>query len=479
MVVFGASGDLTSRKVVPAVYTLMAEGLLPENSYVLGVARSDLTNNAFREKMFQAAKKNSRIPPKSERDWENVSGRFFYLRGEYDSSDTFSRLKEKLSELSGNHEGQGNYLFYLALPPPIYPKIIDRLGDSELTRENFRSDKRRAIVIEKPFGSDQESAHALNEKAHSRFSENQIFRIDHYLGKETVQNILTLRFANTIFEPLWNRNYIENVQVTVAESLGVEHRGSYYDKAGVGRDMLQNHLLQLVALTAMEPPGAFDEKSFRDEKVKVLNALLRPKQEDCVWGQYQGYREEEGVSKKSHTPTFVALKLYVRNWRWQGVPIYVRTGKMLKRKTSEIEIQFKRVPLLLFPEDTDRKPNKLTICIEPDEGLHLQFEARKPGLELETAQVDMKFHYSSFGKNALPLAYERLLLDAFRGDPLLFSRNDEIEAAWSFVDPLIEKQETPQSDLFEYEQGSWGPKAADLLMTKAGLEWHSGCDENN
>jgi len=473
IVIFGASGDLTSRKVVPALYSLESQHLLPKLLDVVGVARSEFDDKSFREKVHKGIEKYSRIKPKDFTLWKEFSKHLHYLQGGYDDPKTYGNLKERLSQLDGGSATGGNYLFYLATPPSVYRPIVEQLGKSGLNRH--RSGK-RDIVIEKPFGRDLKTAHSLNERIHSEFDENHIFRIDHYLGKETVQNILTFRFANAIFDPLWNRNYIDNVQITVAEILGVEHRAGYYDKAGVGRDMLQNHLLQLIALTAMEPPVIFNEKMLRDEKVKILKALRHPVPAgDCVWGQYAGYKKEEGVARDSHTPTFVALKVYVDNWRWQGVPFILRTGKKLAKKTTQVIIQFKRVPLLLFPQETDIKPNRIAVCIEPDEGIHLQFETRKPGMEMETASVDMKFNYSRFGDNVLPDAYERLLLDSIQGDPSLFARSDEIESAWSFVDPIIADQAKGSRKLHSYKPGTWGPKEADQFVAKDGIKWQLGC----
>ncbi len=472
IVVFGASGDLTNRKVVPALYSLNSEDLLPKQFELVGVARSEFDDNSFREKVHQGIKKYSRIKPKDSVEWKEFSKRLHYLQGEYDDPKTYVNLKEKLSQLDGGSVDEVNYLFYLATPPSVYRPVIKQLGKAGLNKQNAG---KRDIVIEKPFGRDLKTARLLNDELHSEFDESQIFRIDHYLGKETVQNILTFRFANAIFEPLWNRNYVDNIQVTVAEIVGVEHRAGYYDKAGVGRDMLQNHLLQLIALIAMEPPAAFNEKMLRDEKVKVLKAFRhRVPAEDTIWGQYAGYKKEEGVARDSHTPTFVALKMYVDNWRWQGVPFIVRTGKELAEKTTEIIIQFKRVPLLLFPEDANVKPNRIVLCIDPDEGLQLQFETRKPGMGMETISADMRFRY---GEHVLPDAYERLLLDAIHGDPSLFARSDEIESAWSFVDPIIANQVKGNPELHSYKPGTWGPKEAAEFVAKDGIKWQLESDD--
>ena len=466
IVIFGASGDLTSRKLVPALHTLNCEAHLPKTILVLGVARSPFTNQEFRDKLYKAVEEYSRSKPEVCKEWPNFAPRLIYLTGNYDDPETYSRVSDALEHF--NRE-QGNCLFYLATPPMLYPVIIDNLGKSGLNRNQ---NGWRRVIVEKPFGRDVRTAETLNQQVHSVFDEDQVYRIDHYLGKETVQNILTFRFGNTIFEPLWNRNFIDHIQITMAESVGVEHRAGYYDRAGVVRDMLQSHMLQLLTITAMEPPVTINEKALRDEKVKILKAIRRIKQEDFVLGQYREYRNEPGVSPQSQTPTFIAAKLYVDNWRWQGVPFYLRTGKHLNRKATEIILQFKRVPLQLFPEDHDPKPNRITICIQPDEGTHLRFETKVPGGGMHTVPVDMEFHYAEFGAGSLPEAYERLLLDAIHGDPSLFTRSDEIELAWSIVDPILKDT---GGQLYNYEQGSWGPTEAETIIARDGRAWQLGC----
>ncbi len=466
IVIFGASGDLTARKLIPAIHSLACEGLLPEDSRVIGVARSVMSDKEFQSRNFKGVQSYARLKPQVCSFWPNFQNRITYLSGSYDDPGTYAQLGKVLKG--------GNVLFYLATPPNLYLEIVEQLGRAGL---NSSEDSWRRIVIEKPFGSDLASARKLNERVHSVFEERQIYRIDHYLGKETVQNILTLRFSNAIFEPLWNRNFIDHVQITVAERVGVEHRAGYYDKAGVLRDMFQNHLLQLLTLTAMEPPSVFDADALRDEKVKVLRAL-RPGSE-FVRAQYRGYRREPGVDRNSRTPTYAALQLFVDNWRWQSVPFYLRSGKSLRMKTSEIAIQFKGVPHLMFPADAEASitPNILSLCIQPDEGVHLRFETKQPGAGMRTRSVDMDFHYAEdFGSDVLPEAYERLLLDAMQGDASLFARGDEIELSWAMIDDILASWEQAHgSSLVLYEQGSWGPVEAEQLLRRQGRKWYQDC----
>jgi glucose-6-phosphate 1-dehydrogenase len=472
IVIFGASGDLTQRKLVPSLFNLFRKGRMPKQFRIIGYGNTAFTNEQFQAHLEEGTKQFASFQFEPA-EWSDFASHLEYLQGRYTDLADFKKLGALLKERDA---GSGNRIYYMATPPGVFPNIIDLLGlTGQLTEQNGW----RRVVIEKPFGTDFESARSLNEQIHKTLQENQIYRIDHYLGKETVQNILVTRFANTIFEPLWNRNFIDHVEVTVAEEVGVEHRGRFYDSVGVLRDMLQNHLLQLVALVAMEPPASFGATALRNEKVKVLTSIRAMKPEDVlqntVRAQYKGYRTEEGVSPESMTPTYAALKLQIDNWRWQGVPFYLRSGKRLKEKLSQITIQFKEPPHLLFPSTPDGlTPNMLVLYLQPDEGVHWRFEAKVPDTIAQLRSVDMEFHYAdSFGKTAIPEAYERLLLDTISGDASLFTRADEVETAWSLIDPILEAWEAPekQQPLASYEPGSWGPKEAEDLLSRDHRIW--------
>jgi glucose-6-phosphate 1-dehydrogenase len=486
LVVFGASGDLTSRKLMPAVERLALRRLLPPGFSVVGVARTEMDDDSFREYMRAAVEEGGGGGDDAKHVWEAFTGGFRYVAGDYGNPETFARLRTVLEELDAQRGTAQNRLYYLATPPDTFPTVVQGLARCGLNKA-AHDDAFVRIVIEKPFGRDERSAAELDNTVHKVFDENQVYRIDHYLGKETVQNVLALRFANTIFEPLWNRQYVNHVQITVAESLGVGHRGGFYEKAGALRDIVQNHVMQVLALTLMEPPATFDAGGIRDEKVKALRAVdvLSPEQvsENVVRAQYrsgwvqgsevQGYRDEEGVDPHSQTETYVAMRLRVDNWRWAGVPIYVRTGKYLPKRVTEVAMEFSRVPHLPFAmsQAEGLEPDAMVLRIQPDEGITLRFGAKVPGQAFRVRSVSMDFFYGAAFLEETPEAYERLLLDALLGDPTLFIRSDEVAQAWRIVDPVLAGFENGDVPLARYEAGTWGPPEADQLLDRDGRRW--------
>ena len=473
IVIFGASGDLTSRKLIPALFNQCRKGRLPERFHIVGVSRTAYSHDEFRATMREKAQGFLGDNFDSEA-WQTFTKTLWYQPGDSKTAEDYATLDAFLSDLE---DGPANRLYYLSVAPFLYEPIVQHLGQQGMARSK---EGWRRIVIEKPFGADLASACALNDSVHDVFDEHQVYRIDHYLGKETAQNILFFRFANTIFEPVWNRNYVDHVQITVTEQVDVGHRAGYYDTAGVLRDMFQNHILQLLSLIAMEPPASFEADALRNEKVKVLSAVKPIPPQDTIRAQYDGYCEAEGVAPGSKTPTYAALKLFINNWRWQGVPFYLRSGKALAKKVSEVVVVFKCPPHMLFnPDDEDCfTPNILSLCIQPDEGIHLKFEAKVPGSYLDAQSVDMEFHYrSSFGDEPLPDAYERLLLDALNGDASLFTRSDEIEMAWRLIDPILNNWAvTDNPPVVAYPKNTMGPVEAEDFLAHEGREWREECE---
>ncbi len=484
VIIFGATGDLTRRKLLPALYRLVQQRLLPSEFAILGSAREPLADDQFRELMKKAVTEFGPDDSLDESAWQSFAKRIFYIGGEFNDAELYGKLKTKLEEIDSEYATLGNRIFYLATAPANFGLIAGQLGAAKLVKPASGSWTR--IIVEKPFGQDLESARALNQELAAVFAESQVYRIDHYLGKETVQNLLVFRFANSIFEPLWNRQYIDHIQITNAEPIGVEARGAYYEKAGALRDMIQNHVFQVTSLIAMEPPASLSANGVRDEKIKAMQAIRPLPAENiaelAVRGQYgpgtvlgdtvAGYREEPGVAADSSTETFAALKLYFDNWRWAGVPFYVRSGKRLQKQITEIAIQFKDVPHRLFTDtDTPLQPNVLVIRIQPNEGISLRFGAKLPGQALRIRSVNMDFRYgSSFGVKP-PEAYERLLLDCMLGDSTLYARRDMVERGWEIVTPILEAWKKPATDFPNYEAGSWGPQAAFELIERDGRDW--------
>ncbi len=485
LVIFGAAGDLTKRKLIPALYNLKKSNLLPDHFVVIGVARAVMNDEEFRRRLADDMKELASEDTDAA-TWQWLEERLHYLSGDFDDDQTFVRLKDLLTKVDAERQTEGNYFFYLATAPDYFASVVKQLGSAGLADET--DNHWRRFVIEKPFGRDLESARKLNQDLKEVLHENQIYRIDHYLGKETVQNILVFRFGNGIFEPIWNRRYVESVQITAAERVGVEQRGGYYEEAGALRDMVPNHLLQLVTLTAMEPPVSFQANAVRDEQTKILHAIQCPSPEEAgrrtVRGQYDAgeidgrpvpaYRSEPNVAPDSTVETFVALKLLIDNWRWADVPFYLRTGKRLAARDTEIEIKFRRAPFVLFrdtPVD-QLSSNRLVLHIQPDEGITLRLGAKIPGPILKIGAVDMNFDYEDYFGHTPSTGYERLLHDCMMGEATLFQRADQVEAAWTVVAPVQAAWKAEAAtDLLKYKAGTWGPNEADELLAHDGQKW--------
>jgi glucose-6-phosphate 1-dehydrogenase len=475
-IIFGASGDLTHRKLVPALYRLFKKGRLPQDTRIVGFSRTEFSHDAWRADLAKSTAEHVGRDFDSAL-WAKFAPNIYYRAGDVGQLEDFRKLVCFLAEIE--HATPSTRVYYLAMAPQFYESAVEHLGASGLATEN--SGQRR-LIIEKPFGTDLKSAQHLNEAVHKVFREGQVYRIDHYLGKETVQNLLVLRFANTIFEPVWNRNFIDHVQITVAEEVDVGRRGGYYDRAGVIRDMFQNHLLQLLMITAMEAPVRYEANAVRDEKVKVLHSIRDVKCDevanDTLRGQYRGYTQAEGVNSSSRTATFAAARLWVDNWRWQGVPFYLRSGKAMSCRTTQIVVQFHEPPHMLFPDGPRRaaESNRLVVQVQPAEGIQLHFETKVPDAGMRMRQTDLEFSYCREYHGVMPEAYERLLLDALEGDASLFARADEVEAAWAICDPILQCwTSNDKPPLYVYEAGGWGPTECTDWMAAQGRQWFDTC----
>ncbi len=489
LVIFGATGDLTARKLFPAIYNLEREGQLPKHFACVGFARREKSHDAFRQEMEEAINQFSRVKPVDPNVWNLFADKIFYHQSDFDDDERYEALHSFLEELDKKFGTKGNRVFYLSTQPSFFPVITEKLHQHRLIYDPSQvKDRWSRVIIEKPFGHDTESAVELQSHITRFLDERQIYRIDHYLGKETVQNLLVFRFANSIYESLWNHNYIDHVQITVGEEIGIGSRGRFFEEAGILRDIVQNHMMQLLSLVALEPPVNLHAEAIRDEKVKVLESIrpidLNHFSHHVVRGQYdtgfingkevKGYREEDNVAEDSSVETFVALKLYVDNWRWAGVPFYMRAGKRLPKRATEIAITFKDVPGILFQQNTNTlSPNVLVIRIQPNEGISLRFNSKVPGLsDLSIQPVKMDFRYGTYFGLVPPEAYERLILDCILGDGTLFARGDEVLASWRLLSPVLERwQEAPASNFPNYQAGTWGPKEADELLAREGHKW--------
>lgn len=488
LVIFGATGDLTARKLLPAIYNLARDGQLPSQFAVVGFARREKTHEQFRQEMKDAINKFSRVKPVDETVWKHFEQQIFYHRSEFHEPSGYQALGKFLNELDGRIGTRGNRVFYLSTQPSFFTTIAEQLHSAGLIYDaRTVKDKWSRVIIEKPFGHDLDSAHALQNELLKFMAERQIYRIDHYLGKETVQNLMVFRFANSLFESLWNNRYIDHVQITVGEEIGIGTRGAFWEEAGLLRDIVQNHMMQLLSLVAMEPPANLSAKEIRDEKVKVLQALRPFTEEDLktsvVRGQYgpgfvdgekvKGYREEANVNPKSNVETFAAMRLFIDNWRWSGVPFYLRSGKRLPKRASEIAIQFKLPPPVLFQQDNKQhEPNVLAIRIQPDEGTSLKINCKVPGPANLIQPVKMDFRYGSYFGTSPPEAYERLILDCMAGDSTLFAREDEVFSSWTLFTPLLNYwKATPPEKFPNYASGTWGPEAAEQMIAKDGRKW--------